>query len=198
MNKLISKAKQKIGIREGSTAFIQLINEYNGIKPLPVGYKMKTSDNWCATFVSVCMKEAGVKNAPYECGAERMRQKCKPSNTPKVGYLIFYDWSGKKRRAQHVGIIESVSRGTLTVIEGNKANAVGRRTIKANSPYIMGYGVVEAEEMDEKRDLTAVAKAVIHGDYGTGETRRVMLASAGYDYRAVQAEVKRLLKVNKQ
>ena len=197
MNKLISIAKSYIGVREGTPAHIALVNEYNKIRPLPAGYKCNTSDNWCALFASVCMKKAGIKNAPYECGAERMRRKCKTTKTPKEGYLVFYDWNGNGI-AQHVGIVESVSRGTFTAIEGNNANAVRRRSAKTTSKHVLCFGVVETETMTEQQDLTAVAKDVIRGKYGNGEARRVMLAAAGYDYRAVQAEVSRIYKANKR
>ena len=62
------------------------------------------------------------------------------------GDIIFYDWddtgSGdNKGNPDHVGIVEKVSGSTITVIEGNKNNAVGRRTIQVNGRYIRGYGV---------------------------------------------------------
>jgi hypothetical protein len=41
----------------------------------------------------------------------------------------------------HVGIVEKVSGKTITVIEGNKSNAVGRRTLQVGGKYIRGYGV---------------------------------------------------------
>ena len=68
------------------------------------------------------------------------------SRTPNAGDIIFYDWddtgSGdNKGNPDHVGIVEKVSGSTITVIEGNKNNAVGRRTIQVNGRYIRGYGV---------------------------------------------------------
>ena len=68
------------------------------------------------------------------------------SRTPNPGDIIFYDWddtgSGdNKGNPDHVGIVEKVSGSTITVIEGNKNDAVGRRTIQVNGRYIRGYGV---------------------------------------------------------
>lgn len=199
MNKLVSIAKQKIGVREGSGAHITLVNEYNSIRPLPQGYRLKTSDAWCAAFVSVCAKEAGLADFPFECSVRRMYNKAKAakrtSKTPKVGSLVVYDW-GTNGTLDHVGIIESINGDTLTVIEGNFANAVGRRKISKKSAVIYAYIATNAEDIPE--DLTRVALAVIRGDYGTGNTRRIKLASAGYDYKAVQAEVNRIYKSRKK
>ena len=199
MNKLVSIAKQKIGIREGSGAHIALVNEYNSIRPLPQGYKLKTSDAWCAAFVSVCAKEAGLADFPFECSVRRMYNKAnaakRTSKTPKVGSLVVYDW-GPNGTLDHVGIIESIDGDILTVIEGNFANAVGRRKISKKAAVIYAYITTNAEDIPE--DLTRVALAVIRGEYGSGNTRRVKLAAAGYDYKAVQAEVNRIYKSRKK
>lgn len=195
MNKLIAIARSYVGTREGSTKHIEIVNKYNSLKPLPQGYKLKTSDNWCAAFVSVCAKEAGLSDFPFECSVRRMYNKAKDakrtSKTPKVGSLVVYDW-GPNGTLDHVGIIESIDGDTLTVIEGNFANAVGRRKISKKAATIYCYITTNAEDIPE--DLTRVALAVIRGDYGTGNTRRVKLAAAGYDYKAVQAEVNRIYK----
>ena len=41
----------------------------------------------------------------------------------------------------HVGIVEKCDGKTITVIEGNKSNKVGRRTLAVNGKYIRGFGV---------------------------------------------------------
>ena len=43
--------------------------------------------------------------------------------------------------SDHVGVVESCNGNTITVVEGNKSNAVGRRTLEVNGRYIRGYGV---------------------------------------------------------
>ena len=45
-----------------------------------------------------------------------------------------------------------------------------------------------------KKSVTEIAKEVIAGKWGNGDTRKSKLTSAGYDYNAVQKEVNRLLK----
>ena len=46
----------------------------------------------------------------------------------------------------------------------------------------------------EKKDLKQVAKEVINGRWGNGETRKKRLTEAGYDYKEVQKTVNELLK----
>ena len=78
---------------------------------------------------------------------------------PKSGDIIFYDWqdSGIGDNTgvpDHVGIVEKVSGSTITVIEGNKNNAVERRNIQVNGKFIRGYGV-------PKYDVETVPKSVL-------------------------------------
>lgn len=63
---------------------------------------------------------------------------------PTMGDIIMYDWNDSGRgdntgEADHVGLIVSVANGYITVIEGNKSNAVGTRTLKVNGRYIRGF-----------------------------------------------------------
>ena len=50
-----------------------------------------------------------------------------------------YDWDKKDGWPEHVGIVESVNGNTFTVIEGNKNDAVGRRTVTVGSASIRGF-----------------------------------------------------------
>ena len=46
----------------------------------------------------------------------------------------------------------------------------------------------------KKKSVDAIAREVIRGDWGNGDERKRRLASAGYDYSAVQKRVNELLK----
>lgn len=48
------------------------------------------------------------------------------------------------------------------------------------------------------KTATELAREVIDGKWGNGEDRKERLTAAGYDYKAVQAEVNRLLQPNKK
>lgn len=154
-NKVVAQAQAWLGCKESNGTHKAIIDLYNSHKPLARGYKVKYTDEWCATFVSaVAIKLGYTSIIPTECGCEKMIELFKKlgcwnetdSITPKTGYVIFYDWqdsgSGDNTgRSDHVGIVEKVENGTITVIEGNYSCAVKRRTLKVNGKYIRGYGV---------------------------------------------------------
>ena len=152
---LIAQAKSWIGCKESNGTHKKIIDVYNSHKPLARNYKVKYTDAWCATFVSACAIKTGMTDIiPTECGCGPMIALFKKkgewnesdSRKPNPGDIIFYDWddSGKgddTGSPDHVGIVEKVSGSTITVIEGNKSNAVGRRKIAVNGKYIRGYGI---------------------------------------------------------
>lgn len=66
--------------------------------------------------------------------------------------MIFYDWQDNGAgdntgRSDHVGMVHSVTNGTIKVIEGNKNNAVEYRDIAVNGRYIRGYGLPDYASM---------------------------------------------------
>ena len=90
--------------------------------------------------------------------------------------------------------MEKVSGSTITVIEGNKNDAVGRRTLKVNGRYIRGYGVPKyATATTSGKSVEELAREVINGKWGNGANRKQRLTAAGYDYAAVQKKVNELL-----
>ena len=75
--------------------------------------------------------------------------------TPKAGYIVFYDWQddGKgdnQGGSDHVGIVESVSEGVITIIEGNYQDSVKRRKISVNGRYLRGYGIPKYDAEEKK------------------------------------------------
>lgn len=172
---IIQQAKSWLGCNKADGTHKQIIDVYNNHKPLARGYAVKYTDAWCATFVSACAIKCGYTDIiPTECGCSPMIQLFKnlgewvenDAYVPKSGDIIFYDWqdsgSGDNTGVpDHVGIVENVSGSTITVIEGNKNNAVARRTIQVNGKYIRGYGVpkydvesVSNNELTSANDIT--------------------------------------------
>lgn len=148
--KINKTAKAYLGVIEGSKQHHNIIDYYNTkIKPLPQGYKVKYTDQWCATFASVCAKIAGCVKFPYECSVPRMWEKAKKNkqttNTPKIGYLVIYDWNNNGS-LDHVGIIHKINGQVLTVIEGNYCDSVKIRKICKNSTNIHGFIKVKEGE----------------------------------------------------
>lgn len=155
VNKVIEQAKAWLGRKESDGTHKTIIDVYNAHKPLAQGYKVKYTDSWCATFVSaVAIKTGCTDIIPLECSCQRQIELFKKqgawiesdARTPEPGDIIYYDWddSGKGDNAgwsDHVGIVEKVANGKITVIEGNYLNAVKRRTLAVNGKFIRGYGV---------------------------------------------------------
>lgn len=151
--KAVNVMKSWIGFSESNGKFKTIIDLYNTQKPLPRGYKMKYTDEWCACTVTA----AGIKAELHdiilgECSCSRMIELYKAKDrwmendayTPNPGDLIMYDWSDTGRgdntgAPDHVGMVEKVSNGVITVIEGNRNEAVARRTIALNGRFIRGY-----------------------------------------------------------
>lgn len=154
-NAVVKQAQAWIGLKESNGSHKQIIDLYNSHNPLARGYKVKYTDAWCATFVSaVAIKLGYTAIIPTECGCDKQialfkklgAWQEKDSYKPSPGDIIYYDWqdsgSGDNTGgADHVGIVEKVSGNTIIVIEGNKSDAVGRRTIQVNGVTIRGYGV---------------------------------------------------------
>ena len=152
---------------------------------------------------------------PTECGCEKMIELYKKlgswiedeNRTPNPGDILFYDWNdnGKgdnKGWSDHVGIVETVKNGKITIIEGNYNEKVARRTIAVNAKGLRGYAVpkydVEPVEAPKKettptKSLEAVAKEVINGKWGNGAERKAKLTEAGYDANVIQAKVNEVL-----
>ena len=166
---LLTQARSWIGCKESDGSHKKIIDLYNAYKPLPRGYVVKYTDAWCATFVSACAIACGYLDIiPRECSCQQMIEIAKKwgiwieneNRTPAPGELILYDWqdSGSgdnKGNPDHIGIVEKVENGKITVIEGNYNDAVGRRTIAVNGKGIRGYispkyGQVQTPAQQEK------------------------------------------------
>ena len=152
---IVNKAKTYLGCKQGDSKHKDIVNTFNTISPLPDGYKMTYTAPWCACFVSAMAKKCGATDiipCSYNCGT--MLNKAKKMGiwvendayTPKTGDLILYDWNDSGigdniGSPDHVGIVESVSNGVITVIEGNYSTfkTCARRTIRVNGKYIRGF-----------------------------------------------------------
>ena len=159
-SKVVAQAKAWLGRKESNGTHKAIIDIYNTQKPLPRGYKVKYTDEWCATTVSAIAVTLGYTDIiPTECSCSKMLDKFKNAGIfveddnykPAPGDIIFYDWedNGKgdnKGQPNHVGVVEKVSGTTITVIEGNYSEEVKRRTIQVGGKYIRGYGVPKYDE----------------------------------------------------
>ena len=148
-DRVLRAAASLVGARTGSAAHQQLVNDYNSIKPLPVGYEVKMTDDWCDVFVTTVFQREGLSGLiGRECGVERHIQIFKRlgiwnengASTPKAGDIITFNWDQDYQSndgwADHIGIVERIENGLIHTIEGN-SGAVG--TVKRNV-YRIGHG----------------------------------------------------------
>lgn len=153
--KIVEQAIAWLGMNEADGTHKQIIDIYNSQNPLPVGYKVKYTDAWCATFVSALAVKLGYTAIiPTECSCSRMIALHKKlgiwveneNRVPNPGDILFFDWQDNgagdnQGDPDHVGIVERVVDNTIHVIEGNYSNSVKRRLIAVNGKCIRGYSV---------------------------------------------------------
>lgn len=139
---LVGIAISQLGVKEsnGEDKYIRWWNKFSASN-LPL------TSAWCAIFVSWCFaelearhKEAVEKYGVYlnksaSCTA-MWRRNGNNAKTISMGDIVFYDWDSSGD-CDHVGIVEKVEGGYLTVIEGNYKDSVARRKIKTNNKSII-------------------------------------------------------------
>ena len=202
--KAVSVARSYLGAKQGSAKHKKIIDEFNKVKP--DGWAMTYSAFWCAAFVSAdAILAFGVDKAkkyfPLSANCVTIITKAKKMKIfvendafkPQMGDWLLYDWNdtGKgdnKGGPDHVGLVEKVANGKITVIEGNKNKAVGERVVPINGRYIRGFVTPKYSAMatkpkeGKKKSVDEIAQEVIDGKWGTGDDRKAKLKKAGYDY----------------
>lgn len=223
--RVVNYLVQYNGCRKGSAGHKAILKMFND-SGLCTRHKMEVGDFWCATAVSAAFIAAGMAGKTgsgklfecVECSCNAMISMAKKqgiweekdSYSPKVGDVVMYDWNDNGRgdctgEADHVGIVTDLTNGGFRVIEGNKGNAVGYRSMSVNGRYIRGFIVpkyskfaTKAESTNAtKKSVEEVAREVIDGKWGSGSDRKKRLTNAGYDYDTVQSKVNELLKPKK-
>ncbi len=196
VNEIIKLAQLWVGKKEADGSHKAIIDVYNSHKPLARGYAVKYTDSWCATFITALAVKLGATDIiPKECGCGEMIALCQKmgiwvedeNRVPNVGDIIFYDWQDNgvgdnKGWSDHVGIVERVSGNTITVIEGNVNDAVGRRTITVNARYIRGYAVPKYKAETTATPLINIELSELkQGSNGKQvKTLQMLLKSLGY------------------
>ena len=173
---LVAVAQSQLGYRESTENFI--LDESGLVK----GYTRYgewfgiTHGDWCAMFVSFCLRYAEIPNFPFHsrCNAwiEVLRSEdyglYRPAGDyePQPGDVVFFDLDGDKA-AEHVGIVAELIKATetepakLRTIEGNAGDAVRSLTYEADSAEILGFGVLPENETG----YTCGKVAHVHTDY---------------------------------
>ena len=150
--RVLAAAAAMVGIKGGSAEHHRLVNDYNSVRPLPVGYAVKNSDDWCDIFTTVIFQREGLSDLiGRECGVERHIHIFKRlgiwnedgNSTPKAGDIITFNWDQNSQQndgwADHIGIVEKVENGIIHTIEGNSNNVVKRNTYRIGHGNIRGF-----------------------------------------------------------
>lgn len=177
-----------------------------------------SSGSWCACFVSCILLMADVKcagfpgvycptirNAGVEAGAAVSIANARP------GDVVFFNWD-TNQNADHVGMVESIDANarTITSIDGNVSNQVGRRTRKWGEVMTVIRPTYKAESVVEsakllvdgirgkltvsalQRSLTKKGyySAAVDGVFGvkTATALQKYLAKLGYYTRAIDGD----------
>ncbi len=151
-DRVLAAAAAMVGVKGGSAEHQRLVNDYNSIRPLPVGYAVKNTDDWCDIFTTVIFQREGLSDLiGRECGVERhihIFQRLGIWNedgnlTPSAGDIITFNWDKDTQQndgwADHIGIVEKVENGIIHTIEGNSNNVVKRNTYRIGHGNIRGF-----------------------------------------------------------
>ena len=148
--------------------------------------------------MSACAIKAGYTDIiPLECSCNKMIEKFQKmgrwteddAHVPHLGDVIFYDWQDKgvgdnKGSSDHVGIVEKVENGKITVIEGNKSDVVARRVLNVNGRYIRGFGCPAYETQTQatvSKPQTNTSNAL--GTYVVTASSLIVRTGPGTGYR---------------
>lgn len=168
---LAAVARSQLGCAESTLNFeVDYHGVRRGITRYGQWYGNPYGD-WSAMFASFCLHYAGAEDLPVNAGPESMRLEWEKAGlyqpadvcTPQVGNLAFlrpdFDTEeGDESEAEPpeavpmdlpeidaasaVAIITEVTEDCITVIQGDLDNAVAERTLDADDPAILGYGLV--------------------------------------------------------
>lgn len=161
-----------LGWSEANGKFRAIIDLYNTQKPLPAGYRMKYTDEWCAATVTAAGMQAGLEDIIFgECSCSRMVELYRKAGrwmendayTPQIGDIVMYRWDDGANYAatdntsspNHVGMVAEVNGRVLTIIEGNRGRKVATRSLFINGRYIRGYCLPDyASKAEEDEEMS--------------------------------------------
>ena len=210
--KVVDLALSWVGKNEKDGSYKEIIDIYNNFAgPFPRGVHMQYGWSWCAcTWSALAVSLGYTEVMPIEISCGELIKRAKEmgvwieddSYRPLPGDGILYDWQDSgigdnQGWPDHIGTVVSTTDREITVVEGNKSDAVGVRTIPINGKFIRGF--IAPKFMDEEtiapivRSVEEVANEVLSGLWGNGTARKDALTVAGYDYEEVQKKVNEIV-----
>lgn len=187
--KVINIMRDWLGCKQGDETHHYIIDTYNSIRPLPMGYRLSYSEAWCAATVSAAGYLAGMQSIIFphmNCGElvslykRAGRWVENDAFIPQKGDLVIYYWQDNgvgdcTVHASHVGMVDWCDGKQFAVIEGNMGSGhiCGRRIMNVNGRYIRGFccpdykslATAEEEELEMRynylKDVPDYAKPTI-------------------------------------
>lgn len=156
-DKIVAYMRGGLGSVRGDEWHKAMLATYNSYRPLPRGFKMQESNHYCAATASAAFIACGLSEiSVIECSASRMVSLAQEKKiwveddayVPKPGDIVIYDWqdakdyktTDNKGVPDHVGVVEAVNGGTMSIIEGNRpVGHVARHALDVNGQYIRGF-----------------------------------------------------------
>lgn len=177
--------KSKTG-NPGSANYTYFGKVMNSIKPGVMDYPAA----WCDCFVDYCHYIAAGKDVAKAesglCGrfddytvdsANLYKKAGRWYSKPKKGDQIFFKNSGG---ICHTGIVEKVSGGIVTTIEGNSGDTVKRHAYSTATPRIAGYGRPRYDKVGKATiEKPVIAKPAVGQEY----VDYVVTAEHGLNFR---------------
>ena len=199
----LDNCKKYLGTKERSSKHRKIVDMFNSskLKTFPISY----DDAWCSAFISAMAIESGCTDIiPISANCDEMYKKgCvmgiaipKDKWIPKMGDIVFYDWD-LNGELDHVGVVDTMSKNIIYVLEGNKNDSVAYRDIYYKNATITKIIRPRYKTVSDKKsyqDYCDAAIKVINGYYGNGDERENKLEKEGYSYKKVQSIVNILLK----
>lgn len=143
-DKLIRVAQSYLGTSQWSDDHLAMVDAYNSVNPIPVGYRVQYGDDWCDIFVTVCGDEAGLSLLiGRECGVPRHLAWLQEQGIwlgqawPQAGDIVIFNFDGGP--VDHIGIVERVQAdGSISTLEGNYNGRVSRPTTTGTMRPLQG------------------------------------------------------------
>ena len=126
--------------------------------------------------------KTGAVQEPAKADTDQKADIQKPAT--KKFYRVRKSWGDA---ASQLGAFES-----LELAKKRADQSKGYKVFDSNGKQV--YPKTETTSTTKKKSVTALAKEVIAGKWGTGEDRKKRLTAAGYDYAVIQKKVNEMLK----
>ncbi len=128
--------------------------------------------------IEICFSESGGMkfDKAEQNAAELIAMKMKEYNIPLSKVKRHYDFATDKKRCPHRTMDKGWERFLTMVQKAYDGSKPASKPTAKPTPTV-------------KKTVEQIAKEVLAGKWGNGDTRKQKLKTAGYDYNAVQAKV---------